>query len=83
LPGGHIDPGESLEDGVIRELFEETGISLQKGIGDELYYKQKVVKMHPYFIFESSIPQYIRDGKKWKLDLSQCPNGHLIVYFYV
>lgn len=83
LPGGHIDPGESLEDGVIRELFEETGISLQKGVGEELYYKQRVVKMYPYFIFESSIPQYRRDGEKWKLDLSRCPNGHLIVYFYV
>lgn len=39
--------------------------------------------MYPFFIFESSIPQYKRDGEKWKLDLSQCPNGHLIVYFYV
>lgn len=28
LPGGHIDPGESLESGVIRELKEETGIDI-------------------------------------------------------
>jgi len=28
LPGGHLDPGESLEYGVIREVFEETGISI-------------------------------------------------------
>ena len=29
LPGGHIDPGESLEEGVIRELVEETGIEIR------------------------------------------------------
>jgi 8-oxo-dGTP pyrophosphatase MutT (NUDIX family) len=28
LPGGHLDPGESLQDGAIREIFEETGIKL-------------------------------------------------------
>ena len=26
LPGGKIDPGETLEECVIREIFEETGI---------------------------------------------------------
>ena len=28
LPGGHIDLGETLEDGVVRELSEETGINI-------------------------------------------------------
>lgn len=29
LPGGRIDPGESLCDGACREVFEETGIRIQ------------------------------------------------------
>lgn len=26
MPGGHVDLGETLENAVIRETFEETGI---------------------------------------------------------
>ena len=28
LPGGHIEPGESFVDGVIREMKEETGLDI-------------------------------------------------------
>ena len=28
LPGGHIEPGESFVDGVIREMKEETGLTI-------------------------------------------------------
>lgn len=31
IPGGGLDPGESLQDGVAREVMEETGITAKVG----------------------------------------------------
>lgn len=37
FPGGHIESGESAKDAAIRELFEETGVKIDKDYLVELY----------------------------------------------
>jgi len=31
LPGGRLEPGETFEDGLHREIFEETGLKIESG----------------------------------------------------
>jgi 8-oxo-dGTP pyrophosphatase MutT (NUDIX family) len=58
LPGGHIDPGETLEEGALRELSEETGINISRAQDGSLTFQGHTVSLSPYFAFESSILSY-------------------------
>lgn len=74
LPGGHLDPGESLEQCCARELREECGIDIK--IGKPSTFNGQPVKLESYFAFESV-------GKPdFKLGTLP-PYSHLIVFWKV
>ena len=47
LPGGHIIEGEDMEDGLLREVWEETGLRIKDPVklhsnGNDTYYKAEL-----------------------------------------
>ena len=74
LPGGHIHVGEDPKDGLIREVKEETGVTLTEPIeklyeeGNITFYKaqmpdQKITLSHEHdehkFVTKDSVPKNI------------------------
>jgi 8-oxo-dGTP pyrophosphatase MutT (NUDIX family) len=57
MPGGHIELGESLEVGGIRELSEETGVTIDiktDNNGKECYiHDGEECVLEPFYVFES------------------------------
>eukprot|EP00123_Amoebidium_parasiticum_P006495 comp17428_c0_seq1/m.16826 comp17428_c0_seq1/g.16826 ORF comp17428_c0_seq1/g.16826 comp17428_c0_seq1/m.16826 type:complete len:345 (-) comp17428_c0_seq1:453-1487(-) len=49
-PGGHLDPGETLEQAAVREVFEETGVTVSERA------------MVPFALWESVYPTYLHMG---------------------
>jgi 8-oxo-dGTP pyrophosphatase MutT (NUDIX family) len=57
LPGGHLVEGETLEEGLVREVFEETSIKIKDpvklyNIGDETFYKAEMPESDIKLSFE-------------------------------
>ena len=79
FPGGHLEDGETLEDGLKREILEETGISLDKEKIDLFYSikyycknyhnsgKNRLVEIYYYIVY----CDYIYDDSKKKLDSNE------------
>ena len=91
MPGGLVEPGETLENAVLRETQEETGLKFKierkKSQKQSEEGKEEVeylingerCQVKPFYAFESASYRYERDEN----DLSPASTTHLILFFLV
>lgn len=78
FPGGHIEQGESFTDSVIREIFEETGLTIYYpqicGVKDWVENDCRYVVMFYKTNKFSGNLKSSNEGKVWWEDIDNLPN---------
>jgi 8-oxo-dGTP pyrophosphatase MutT (NUDIX family) len=76
-PGGGIDPGETPQVAAIRELHEETGISVQaEALGEQIWQTEGIwrwgdgINQHSYvdYFFQLQVDDFELDDTNWTAD---------------
>ena len=57
MPGGHIDPQETIEQAAVREIKEETGLRVK--VGELLFAKEN------FFYYEPTDEAYSEEYDTW------------------
>ena len=80
FPGGHVEEGESLTGAVIREVYEETGLTVSDlrlcGVKD--WYEQDkgrryLVLLYQAFNYQGELLEETEEGKVFWADLADLP----------